>query len=585
MCKNASCYNVICMAVIGIDLGTTNSIATYVDKNGEIIIIPDVSNGLLVPSCVGLDDDKNTILIGNSAKNRLVTKPDLTVSSFKRFMGTEKKYKLANKEFTPIELSSLIIKYLCNNAKEYLNEEITEAIISVPAYFDDNGRNATKIAGQLAGIKVERIINEPSSAALAYRNNKQEESKYIVFDFGGGTLDISIVETFENIIEISAVSGDNHLGGNDIDKAIFEYFCNENNLDINDLNPKIIAILMNLAEKTKISLNDQTEVTMSYVVNERECNAIFTNSKLVEICAFIFERIKKVIVHALHDCPYGLDEFSGVIMVGGSSKMKSIQGYIVSILGLPILNEIEPNLVVAIGAGLVSGIKERKEQLKDFILTDVCPFSLGVDILNPANPKIPLFSPVIQRNTSLPASIEKSYTTASDFQEKMIFQIYQGESIHAIDNLKLGELSIDVPRLKKGKVVCNVRLTYDINGILEVDIECENTKEQKRKVILNKNIMLTDEEIEEKKKELSKIKIMPIDEEQNKIVIERIAKIYEEVPINIRDDIESKYNEFLLALDTQDRLKIEKMRKRISEYLDDIEQSNNVIFNDRDYYA
>ena len=496
------------MAIIGIDLGTTNSLAC-VFRNGKSELIPNAHGEYLTPSCIGIDDDGEKILIGKIAKDRLISHPSLTTSSFKRFMGTDKEITIGNKTFTAPELSSFVIRWLKEDAESYLGEVVTEAVISVPAYFDDNGRNATKLAGEIAGLKVERIINEPSAAALAYKSDFSEDATFLVVDLGGGTLDVSVVDTFENIIEITSVSGDNHLGGDDFNEKIAEYFCKSNNLDFRGLSSDAKAIIIKQAEMCKIALNTTEPVIMAATVDGENYVTPIDNKKLVEICAELFKRIERPIAHALHDSSLTVADIDYVVMVGGSSKMITVKKYIEHLMGSEMKSSIDPDKVVAIGAGIVSGIKSRQEEIKDIILTDICPFTLGTSIINKAKEEDPLFSPIIERNSTLPASRMKTYYTAGNNQTEMRFEILQGESMYCRDNISLGAVEIKVPKGPAGKESADVRFTYDINGILEVDIKCNSTGELTKKVIINKNITLTEDEIKAKCADLEKIKILP----------------------------------------------------------------------------
>ena len=558
------------MAIVGIDLGTTNSLIC-VFRNGKSELIPNSFGEFLTPSCVGIDDDGEQVLVGKIAKDRLISHPDLTVSSFKRFMGTDKKLVVGDKVFTAPELSSFVIRQLKEDAEAYLGEEVEEAVISVPAYFDDNGRNATKMAGELAGLRVERIINEPSAAALAYRKDDDEDATFLVCDLGGGTFDVSVVDAFDNIIEIAAVAGDNHLGGDDWNIAIAQYFCDENGFKVDELSSETKAIILKQAEMCKIALNNSEPIIMSVSIGEDSYMASLTGKKLVEISASLFKRIEEPIRRALHDASMTVNDIDYVVMVGGSSKMLTVSKYIEQLVGREMKANIDPDKVVGIGAGVVAGIKSRDEDIKDTILTDVCPFTLGTNIINYAKRDDPLFSPIIERNSVLPTSHMERYYTVSDKQDKMVFKIYQGENMYCRDNTLLGDIEIKVPKNKAGEECCDVRFTYDINGILEVDVQCVSTGETKNKVILNKNIKLTDEEIAVKQKELQKLKILPRDEEENKAIIARAERLYEEAFGEFRDIIGINTQRFLEILASQDSKKIRRNKKQFVEFLNMVE--------------
>lgn len=558
------------MAIVGIDLGTTNSLVC-IFRNGKSELIPNSFGEFLTPSCVGIDDDGEKILVGKIAKDRLISHPDMTVSSFKRYMGTDKKLIVGEKVFTAPELSSFVIRQLKEDAEAYLGEPVEEAVISVPAYFDDNGRNATKMAGELAGLRVERIINEPSAAALAYRKDDDEDATFLVCDLGGGTFDVSVVDAFDNIIEIAAVAGDNHLGGDDWNAAIAQYFCDENGIKVEDLSPETKAIILKQAEMCKIALNSSEPIIMSVSIGPDSYMASLTSKKLVEISASLFKRIEEPIRRALHDASMTVMDIDYVVMVGGSSKMLTVSKYIEQLVGREMKSDIDPDKVVGIGAGVVAGIKSRDEDIKDTILTDVCPFTLGTNVINYAKHDDPLFSPIIERNSVLPTSHMERYYTVNDNQDKMVFKIYQGENMYCRDNTLLGDIEIKVPKNKAGEECCEVRFTYDINGILEVDVKCVSTGETRNKVILNKNIKLTDEEIALKQAELQKLKILPRDEEENKAIIARAERLYEEAFGEFRDIIGANTMNFLEILSKQDSKKIRRAKTQFVKFLDMVE--------------
>ncbi len=559
------------MPIIGIDLGTTNSLAA-VWKDGKCELIPNALGKFLTPSVVSIDNN-GEILVGQAAKERLISHPECTATGFKRFMGKDAKIILGNHKFTPIELSSFILRKLKEDAEVFLGEKITEAVISVPAYFDDNGRNATKIAGELAGFKVERIINEPSAAALAY--NRDYDMSFLVIDFGGGTLDVSVVDAFSNVIEIVAVSGDNHLGGDDFNNAIANYFCKQNNIKPETLPKQTIASLIRQAERCKITLSKTEPVMMVSEINGKQCNALLTNQKLVEICAPLLRKMEKPIAHALRDCKSTIGEVDEIVMVGGSCNMPLIRQYIEHILGKKPLFDIDADKTVAIGTGIAAAIKERKSDIKDTLLTDICPFTLGVNVLNYEDPTNDLFSPIIERNTTLPTSRMRTYYTVHDNQSQMFIAIYQGESMYCKDNLKLGEIEIDIPQAPKGKECADIRFTYDINGILQVEITCRSTGKKDELIILNPKLSLSEKELKAKLKQLESFKLLPRDEEENKLILATASRLYEQSTGLIREQIHQHIDYFNLLLHEGNDAKIRRYRRDITEFFDQIDDELN----------
>ena len=371
------------MAVIGIDLGTTNSLGAY--WKGRVYLIPMEDGNFLLPSVVGYVEEEG-FLAGTAAKERLISYPEDTAASFKRFMGTAKTYRLGGRAYTPMELSAIVLGQIKRNAEFFLKEEIEEAVISVPAYFNDKQRSDTKKAAQIAGLKAVRLINEPSAAALAYRMEYGEEDRtLLVFDFGGGTLDLSYVECFDNVVEITAVAGDNHLGGDDIDQAILEYFCRENGFRAEELTREEQANLRKISEKAKCALADKEEVAMELETGGRICRALLNEDLLFEICVPLFGKIKQLFLHILEDAGSRVSEIDDLIMVGGSSKLGVVKRFLRELLGKEPIVMGETDRVVAWGVGVYAGIRQRREEIKDLLLTDVCPFTLGIAVNNRAN--------------------------------------------------------------------------------------------------------------------------------------------------------------------------------------------------------
>lgn len=569
------------MAIIGIDLGTTNSLAS-VWRNGRCELIPNSFGEFLTPSVVGLDDD-GSIIIGKIAKQRLISHPGRTAASFKCFMGTDKEILLDNKVFTPPELSSFILRQLKEDAELYLGEPVEEAVISVPAYFDDNGRSATKLAGELAGLKVERIINEPSAAALAYKQDTDNEDMFLIFDFGGGTLDISIVDIFESVIEIIAVAGDNHLGGDNFNQTIAEYFCQANKLKYAGLPNEIKAIILKQAELCKIALSTQSDAAMVLNFNNEVYTLALDNQKLLDITASIFEKIEAPIVKAMQDAKVMSGALTDIILIGGSSHMLLVQKYLENLFHRKITVTISPDTAVAIGVGIAAGIKERDEDVKDMVLTDICPFSLGTNVHNEDNYDEPYFLPIIERNSTLPSSIVKPLYTAADNQTTLRFGIAQGEKMYFRHNLYLGEIVLDVTPAPKGERGADVRFTYDINGILQVDVTSHETGKTISKTIVNNN-RLTQDEIELRLKQLKKIKIHPRDLDENKLLIARAESLYEECSINLREVLQDRLQLFNTVLSSQDTRKIRKAAKGFKSFLDLIESGGFNPFADYSSY-
>lgn len=443
--------------MIGIDLGTTNSLVSYWD-DVQMIYVTDENGNNLFPSAVYFEDEQ--IYVGKTAKEKYLQNPANGVLSFKRDMGTDKTYEINGTMYTPVQLSAMVLKYLKELAEKQMEDVITEAVITVPAYFNDRQRSDTQKAAKIAGLKVERLINEPSAAALAYLYEKGEaELNLLVFDFGGGTLDLSYVECFDNVIEIIAVSGNNRLGGDDVDASIFAYISEKINMDF-DLELCEKAALKKEIEEKKELLSVQSEVEI--------CGVKINNDLLFDICAQLFVQIRKVILRVLEDAGVAISEVDDFILVGGSSKLRVVQKFLKDLTGkAPILID-DCDRVVARGAGVYAGIRERRIEVKDYVMTDVCPFTLGTDCMRNEDDEMAYLLPVIPRNSTLPCMKTVSLETLSDFQRRMDIGIYQGEEYYAEKNTFLGHIVINVPPKKAGEVTVSVSYTYDINGILHV---------------------------------------------------------------------------------------------------------------------
>lgn len=534
------------MAVIGIDLGTTNSLGAYW-KDGTAHLIPMEDEGVLLPSVVGYVEGEG-FLAGSAAKERLIPFSEDTAGSFKRFMGTAKEYHLGGKICTPMELSAMVLEQIKRNAEFFLKEEIEEAVITVPAYFNDKQRSDTKKAAQIAGLKVDRLINEPSAAALAYRREQGEEDRtLLVFDFGGGTLDLSYVECFDNVIEIIAVAGDNHLGGDDIDQAILEYFCRENGIKEEELTKGELAKLRKLAENAKCALTEQEEVAMELETGGRVCKALLNEDRLFEICMPLFGKIRQLFIHILEDAESRVSEIDDLIMVGGSSKLGVVKRFLKELLGKEPVVLGETDRVVALGAGVYAGIRQRREEIRDMLLTDVCPFTLGIGVNNKANRDKNILNPMIERNSTLPASHRDRFVTVNDYQKEIRIRIYQGEEYYVDDDVLLGELSIEVAQKPAGQAWVEVQFTYDINGILHV--VAENEMGERRQILLA-NQTLSDAELERYSREMEKIMVPPAKRPENQKMLACLLEYYENSTGQRREMIAAMTGRILAGLNS-----------------------------------
>lgn len=561
------------MSIIGIDLGTTNSLVA-VWKDGQGRIIPNVLNKNLTPSVISVDEN-NEILVGDVAKERLITHPECTAANFKRFMGTTKKFDLGSYSFTPEELSSFILKRLKEDAESYLGETVKEAVISVPAYFNDAQRKATKRAGELAGLKVERLISEPTAAAVAYGlHQEQDETQFLVFDLGGGTFDISILELFEGVMEVKSIAGDNFLGGEDFNKILVENFMELNNLDLNELDKKEVSAIYKQAELCKRILSDKEKAVMTLRVGEKTYEIELDRSKFERLAADLILRLRHPVERALRDADIHPSEIEAVILIGGSTRMPLVRNVVSKMFNKLPYSNINPDEAVALGACIQAALKEKNSELNELILTDVCPYTLGVDVVKHIDAKKyepGYFLPIIERNSPVPISKVENLVTVSDNQTVILIEVYQGESRRVENNIFLGKLEIKVPKDRAGRQAVELRYTYDINGLLEVEATTLSTGKKETLIIENSPGSMTEEEIKRRMLELKDIKIHPRDRTENRLVLARGERLYEEALGEKREYIENLLIEFERILSTQNPRLIEKNIKILNERLDELE--------------
>lgn len=562
------------MSMIGIDLGTTNSLVAYWTDNGPEII-PNVLGENLTPSVVSVDEN-GEILVGQIAKERLITHPHLTAATFKRYMGTEKQYKLGKHSFSPEELSSFVIKALKADAEAFLGKEVTEAVISVPAYFNDAQRKATKRSAEIAGLKVERLISEPTAAAIAYGLHQQEsETKFLVFDLGGGTFDVSILELFEGIMEVKSIAGDNFLGGEDFTNLLASHFIDTHKIDVDSIDSKAHSAIYKQAELCKRALGRANAGVMSFTLDDKTYETSINHADFEKLANPLLLRLRHPIERALRDASLSPEELDAIILIGGTTRMPIIRSVVSKIFGrMPYIN-INPDEAVALGAAIQVALKERNVALDEIILTDVCPFTLGTNVakqIGNGNYESGYFLPIIERNTTIPVSkVERLYTIA-DNQTVLNLEIFQGESRRTEGNLKLGELNIKVPSAPAGQQAVDVRYTYDINGILEVEVVTIETGKKERIVIEKNQGSLSKKEIEERLHALKNIKIHPRERAENRLLLAKGERLYEESLGEKRFMIEHILQEFESTLARQNEWEVKKAAQKLKTELEKMER-------------
>jgi len=561
--------------IIGIDLGTTNS-AVGVWRDGRAELIPNGLGHVLTPSAVGLDED-GSVLVGLAARERQSTHPALTATLFKRYMGTRRLTDLGGREFLPEELSSLVLASLKRDAEAFLGVPVTEAVITVPAYFNDRQRKATRWAGELAGLKVERLLNEPTAAALAYGiHNLEDESRFLVFDLGGGTFDVSILEMFEGVIEVRSSTGDNRLGGEDFNDVIMaDMRTRFGGVGGQDYSPEgpLGQKLRVAAETVRRGLTDAPAGRAQLVWKDKAYDYELTTDSFENLCAGLMTRLRDPVLRALKDGDINASNLREIVLVGGSTRMPIIRRAVTRMFARFPSVTVHPDEAVAIGAAIQAGLKARDVNLSEVVLTDVCPYTLGVDSAEKqadGSHVGGLFTPIIERNTIVPVSRVRPFRTLKHSQREVTFTIYQGESRHVSENIRLGQVTIPVPPKKAGLVAVECRFTYDINGLIEVDVRVPETKEHRQLVIAG-DLALSPAELAARREALAALKVHPKDLEPNRAAMARGARCYESTLGPVRQAVGELISQFEAALDRQDARAAERARRDFLAGLDAIE--------------
>lgn len=559
--------------VVGIDLGTTNSLISVFTDEGPALI-PNGSGKFLTPSVIGLSETKS-IIVGDTAKHRLISHPKLTTARFKRYMGTEREFLLGRQKFRAEDLSALILKSLKADAEKHLGQTIERAIISVPAYFNDVQRRATYAAGKIAGLKVERLINEPTAAALAYGLNSQEdENTFLVVDLGGGTFDVSILEIFDGVMEVRSSAGDAFLGGEDFTDIVVKAFEKQLGADANKLDDIKKGLLRNLANKAKIKLSQSDSATVRFQGKKSEAQLQITREQFEELTKTLQDRLRKPIQRAIMDAGMRAEDIDKVVLVGGATRMPVIRKIVTRLLKVFPEHSLDPDEVIALGSAVQAGLLTRHKALDEIVMTDVCPFTLGTDVAVQTSAttfEAGHFQPIIERNTVIPASRVVRNTTLQKGQQKMELTIYQGESPRVVENVKLGTITKRVPINPTGYEDVDIRFTYDVSGVLEVLVTSVTDQNTQRVVIEGNPGSLSQSEIDKRFKELAKLKIHPKDKSENAEIIARLKSTYESHLGDIRTHINHTLTQFEAVLEKQNSTDITLMREEISKWLDELD--------------
>jgi len=560
--------------IVGIDLGTTNS-AVGVWRDGKVELVPNSLGVNLTPSAVGLDDD-GSLLVGMAARERQSTHPTLTATTFKRYMGTPRSTRLGDRDYRPEDLSALVLARLKADAEVHLGCAVTEAVITVPAYFNDKQRKATRRAGELAGLKVERLLNEPTAAALAYGIHELDnETRFLVFDLGGGTFDVSVLEIFEGVIEVRSSTGDNRLGGEDFNELLIEQmtsrFAKEWGADARA--PALRERLRVAAERTRRALTERSEVVMETLLKDRAWTLDITAADFESKAAGLLTRLREPVLRALRDGEVRADGLKEIIMVGGATRMPVVRRAVTKMFGRFPATTVHPDEAVVVGAAIQAGLKARDAALKEVVLTDVCPYSLGVDVVEtgPSGAmRHGIFAPVIERNTVVPASRSKTFSTVQTGQKFVAFGIYQGEARLVSENVKLGQVEIPVPPRRAGEVAVECRFTYDVNGLIEIDVHVPETNERRQLVIVDEDDR-GGGDLEKRRAALAALKISPRELDANRAELARASRCYESFLGERRAKVGDLIARFETALDVQDPRQIDQARKELADALDTLE--------------
>lgn len=567
--------------IVGIDLGTTNS-AVAIWRDGKPELIPNALGERLTPSAVSIDETGQA-WIGRAALDRMATHPAQTVTSFKRMMGTEANVTLGTRRKLRAEdLSAMILRSLVDDVEAATGERPTEAVITVPAYFNERQRRATRRAGDIAGISTRRLINEPTAAALAFGlQDRGDREPFLVFDLGGGTFDVSIVEMFDGIVEVRASAGDNRLGGDDFNAMLVKYarplLGHEAESELQGLGPERRDALLTLAaERTRRELSESDDAEFVITIGQRTFRATVGTDAFETEVAPLLKRLRDPVVRTLRDSHIDVAILSDIVLVGGATRMPAVRKALTRMFGRFPNSTVHPDHAVALGAAVQAGLLAGGEGLEEIRITDVAPFTLGIDTAEfdrSGTLHGNIFSPIIERNTPVPVSRVHSYGTLQDGQRQIAFGIFQGEARNTEHNVRLGELNIPVPPKPRGEVHIEVRFTYDSSGMLEVDVEVPASGLKKNLIIVDEEDRRTEAEIAKSRKELEKLKVHPRDEAENAAALTRAARVYESFTGPVRDQIGTWITEFTGILERQDKKVIMEAREDLLAALDEVERN------------
>jgi molecular chaperone HscC len=559
--------------IVGIDLGTTNSLVSVL-QGGRPVVLPNAVGSGLTPSAVSIDD-RGEVLVGAPALERLATAPERTATAFKRDMGTDRRYTLGDKTFSAPELSALVLKSLRADAEAALGARIGEAVITVPAYFDEVQRRATRDAAAIAGLRADRIINEPTAAALAYGlHQRTNEVRAIVLDLGGGTFDVTVLDIMEGVIEIQSTAGDSRLGGEDFVDALVARAAAKAGVTREEVDARAWARLRVAAESAKRRLSAAPEATIT-LPGWRPDGSGFSckleRAEAEEAWRALLERMRAPIVRALRDARRTPDRIEKVLLVGGATRMPCVIALAQQMFQREPSRELPPDEAVALGAAVQAGLKAQDRAVDDMVVTDVAPFSMGIAVATPVGRELVTgsFVPVLERGTVIPTSRVKPFSTVADGQTSLKIEVFQGEHALCRDNRKLGEFVVGgLPPAPAGAAAVNVRFTYDINGLLEVEATIRDTGAKTAIVLEQTPGRLSKKEVEAAQKEMERLKLHPRDALPNALALARAEARFVELTGARREQVGEAIAVFRGVLETHDPDAIASVREKVLAILD-----------------
>ena len=552
-------------ALLGIDLGTTNSLIA-VWQDGQARLIPNALGDVLTPSVISLDED-DTILVGKAARARLTTHPDRSAAAFQRFMGSDKQIELGSRQFSPEELSALVLGSLKQDAEAFLGHPVSEAVISVPAYFSDEQRKRTLFAAELAGLSVTRLINEPTAAAMAYGLHEQKFERTLIFDLGGGTFDVTVLEYALPLIEVHASTGDNFLGGEDFTAALLQACLKAWQLTPSMVDAQGMASLGDALEQLKCKLGEGTQ-HLSWRHADKTFEWSLDEAAAVKIWEPLLGRLRAPIEQALRDARLKPRDLDSLVLVGGATRMPAVQQMVATLFGRLPYRHLDPDTLVALGAATQAACKARDGAVEELILTDVCPYTLGIETMRGKGIE-GAFSPIIERNTIIPTSRVERYYTTHPRQEKIRIAVYQGERPWVRDNILIDAFDVTLMPTEHMQQL-DVRFSYDINGLLEVDVTLLETGARYSHSIDRSPTGLDEQARQNSHDRLAALKVHPRDALPNRTLLARLERAWMQSLGTERERIAEWLHSFTTVLGGQQSSEIASHRAQLNSALDEL---------------